>query len=44
MFETLYTVAKDVLQFGWDHPGLLVVTGVACAVVGVITWHKSKGN
>lgn len=37
-------VAADILQYGWNHPGLLVVAVVAAVTVGIITWHKSKGN
>jgi hypothetical protein len=42
--NTLYGIAKQILQYGWNHPGLLVVAGVVGAAVGVITWRKSKEN
>lgn len=38
-------IAAQILQYGWDHPGLLVVTAVVAAAVGVITWRRSsRGN
>lgn len=37
-------VAVDVLQYGWDHPGLLAVSAIVSVTVGYVTWRRSGGG